>query len=122
MRVRVTSTRESRHTWRRSGEWNFQEAQNRSRKTALTMVFKLCQSAERKWRRLDGSHRLAEIVRGVKFKDGEKLTERAACNTRHQLLTIALLTTVLDNLRSFDHMRRYYDRFTPPSRPTIRST
>ncbi|MCZ6863775.1 MAG: hypothetical protein O7I42_26575 [Alphaproteobacteria bacterium] len=41
------------------------------------MVFKLCQSAGKKRRRLDGSHRLAEIVRGVKFKDGEKLTERA---------------------------------------------
>ena len=49
-----------------------------SRTTALTMVFKLCQSAAKKWRRLDGSHRLAEIVEGVKFKDGEKLIERAA--------------------------------------------
>ncbi len=49
-----------------------------SRKTALTMVFKLCQSAAKKWRRLDGPHRLAEIVRGVKFKDGEKPIERAA--------------------------------------------
>ena len=44
-----------------------------SRTTTLTMVFKLCQSAAKKWRRLDGSHRLAEIVEGVKFKDGEKL-------------------------------------------------
>ncbi len=49
-----------------------------SRKTALTMVFKLCQSAGKKWRRLDGSHHLAEIIRGVKFKDGEKLIEHAA--------------------------------------------
>ena len=49
-----------------------------SRKTALTMVFKQCQSASKKWRRLDCSHHLAEITRGVKFKDGEKLTERAA--------------------------------------------
>ena len=49
-----------------------------SRTTALTMVFKLCQSAAKKWRGLDGSHRLAEIVEGVKFKDGEKLIERAA--------------------------------------------
>ena len=49
-----------------------------SRKTALAMVFKLCQSAGKKWRRLDGAHHLAEIVQGVKFKDGEKLTERAA--------------------------------------------
>ena len=49
-----------------------------SRMTALTMVFKLCQSASKKWRRLDGSHQLAEIIRGVKFKDGEKPIERAA--------------------------------------------
>ncbi len=49
-----------------------------SRLTALTMVFKLCQSAAKKWRRLDGSHQLAEIIQGVKFRDGEKLNERAA--------------------------------------------
>jgi transposase-like protein len=49
-----------------------------SRKTAMTMVFKLCQSASKKWRRLDGSHQLAEIIKGVKFKDGEKLIECAA--------------------------------------------
>ena len=49
-----------------------------SRTTAFTMVFKLCQSAAKKWRGLDGTHRLAEIVEGVKFKDGEKLIERAA--------------------------------------------
>ena len=49
-----------------------------SRMTALTMVFKLCQSASKKWRRLDGAHQIAEISQGIKFKDGEKLTERAA--------------------------------------------
>ena len=49
-----------------------------SRMTALTMVFKLCQSASKKRRRLDGSHHLAEIIRGVNFKDGGILTERAA--------------------------------------------
>ncbi len=49
-----------------------------SRMTALTMVFKLCQSAGKKWRRLDGSHQIAAIIQGVKFKDGEKLTGRAA--------------------------------------------
>ena len=47
-----------------------------SRMTALTMVFKLCQSASKKWRRLNGSHHIAAIIQGVKFKDGEKLTER----------------------------------------------
>ena len=32
-----------------------------SRPTALAMVFKLAKSAERHWRRLDGSDRLAEM-------------------------------------------------------------
>ena len=39
-----------------------------SRKTAMAMVFKLCQRAQRKWRKLDGSNHLAEIIRGVKFR------------------------------------------------------
>ncbi len=37
-----------------------------------------CQSASKKWRRFDGAHPLAEIVRGVTFKDGQKPTRRAA--------------------------------------------
>jgi putative transposase len=45
-----------------------------SRKTALALVFKLARSAERHWRRLNGSDRLAEIVRGVRFRDGEAVT------------------------------------------------
>ena len=45
-----------------------------SRATALAMVFKLTRSAERHWRRLNGSDRLAEIVRGVRFRDGEAVT------------------------------------------------
>ncbi len=49
-----------------------------SRVTALTMVFKLCQSASKKWQRLNGSHQIAEIIQNVKFKDGKKLTGRAA--------------------------------------------
>ena len=35
-------------------------------------------SASKKGRRLDGSDQPAEIVRGVKFKDGKKPTERVA--------------------------------------------
>ena len=49
-----------------------------SRNRAVTMVVELCMSASKMWRRLDGSHQLAEIVRGVDFKDRERLTERAA--------------------------------------------
>ncbi len=46
-----------------------------SRQTALTMVFRLCQCAEKKWRRLDGTNHLAEVSRGVKFVDGLKTTD-----------------------------------------------
>ncbi len=46
--------------------------------TALTMVFRLCQSAHKKWRRLNGSRYIAAIIQGAKFKDGEKLAEHAA--------------------------------------------
>lgn len=46
-----------------------------SRDTALAMVFKLVKSAERHWRRLNGTNRLGEIIEGVKFKDGERIEE-----------------------------------------------
>ena len=42
-----------------------------SRDTALAMVFKLARAAERHWRRLNGPDRLAEVIRGVRFRDGE---------------------------------------------------
>ena len=41
-----------------------------SRKTILTMVFKICESAQEGWIRLSGFARLAEVIRGVKFVDG----------------------------------------------------
>jgi putative transposase len=49
-----------------------------SRNTALAMVFKLLLSARRKWRRLDGSNHLAEVIQGVTVKDGIKQTQHAA--------------------------------------------
>jgi transposase-like protein len=42
-----------------------------SRQTALAMVFRLGKSAERHWRRLDGSERLGQLIDGVHFRDGE---------------------------------------------------
>ena len=35
-------------------------------------------TARRKWRKLDGSNQLAELVEGVPFKDGIKITKHAA--------------------------------------------
>lgn len=43
-----------------------------------TAKTKLCLSASKKWRRFDGAHPFAEIVRALTFKDGEKLTQRGA--------------------------------------------
>ncbi len=44
-----------------------------SRIACLSMVFKLAQAAERKWRRLDGHLLLGDILQGIKFKDGTKV-------------------------------------------------
>lgn len=41
-----------------------------SRNTAFTMVFKLLESAGKRWRRLRGQHRVAEVIRGINFVDG----------------------------------------------------
>jgi len=43
-----------------------------SRTACLSMVFKLAQSAESHWRRLNGSKLLEEVIRGVRFVDGIK--------------------------------------------------
>jgi transposase-like protein len=43
-----------------------------SRIACLTMVFKLAQAAEKKWRALNGSKLLAEVIQGVQFVDGIK--------------------------------------------------
>ena len=41
-----------------------------SNKTALAMVFKLVEGAQKSWRRLDGHNQLLKIIEGVKFIDG----------------------------------------------------
>jgi putative transposase len=41
-----------------------------SNKTALAMIFKLAQVAEKSWRRLDGQNQLPKVIRNVRFNDG----------------------------------------------------
>ena len=41
-----------------------------SNKTALAMVFKLVEGAQKSWRRLDGHNQLPKLIQGVKFTDG----------------------------------------------------
>ena len=41
-----------------------------SNKTALAMVFKLVEGAQKSWRRIDGHNQLPKLILGVKFTDG----------------------------------------------------
>jgi len=41
--------------------------------TILSMVYKLGQSAQKRWRKLRGFKLLAEVICGVQFKDGESI-------------------------------------------------
>jgi transposase-like protein len=41
-----------------------------SNKTALAMLFKLVEGAQKTWRRLDGHNQLPKLIQGVKFTDG----------------------------------------------------
>ena len=47
-------------------------------KTALAMIFKLAEAAERSWRRLDGHNQLPKVVVGVKFADGLEVVRSQA--------------------------------------------
>ena len=49
-----------------------------SRTASLTMMFKLAQSASRRWRLLNGSQLLPEVLQGTPFKDGIQVTQAAA--------------------------------------------
>lgn len=46
-----------------------------SRETTLSMTFKLIETAQKRWRKLRGYRLLADVIRGVKFKDGERVIE-----------------------------------------------
>jgi putative transposase len=49
-----------------------------SRTACLTMVFKLMQSAAKRWRLLNGSQHLDDVIHGVQFIDGLKPKQDAA--------------------------------------------
>jgi transposase-like protein len=48
-----------------------------SRETTLSMIFKLAQSAEKRWRKLQGHRLLGEVIAGIRFKDGIRDTGTA---------------------------------------------
>ena len=49
-----------------------------SNKTALAMIFKLAEAAEKSWRRLDGQSQLPKVILGVKFADGIEVVRSQA--------------------------------------------
>ena len=51
---------------------------NGSRKACLAMVFKLCQAAEKKWRILNGSQIIPDVIQGVRFIDAVREDKTAA--------------------------------------------
>ena len=48
-----------------------------SRETTLSMVFKLAQSAQKRWRRLQGYNLLGDVIAGVIFKDGIRASDQS---------------------------------------------
>ena len=49
-----------------------------SNKTALAMVFKLVDAAQKSWRRLDGHNQLPKLIHGVRFTDGIEVAANPA--------------------------------------------
>ena len=49
-----------------------------SNRTALAMVFKLVEGAQKRWRRLDGHAQLPKLILGVKFSNGMEVATRKA--------------------------------------------
>jgi hypothetical protein len=49
-----------------------------SNKTALAMIFKLAEAAEKSWRRLNGHNQLSKIILGIKFTDGIEVVRSQA--------------------------------------------
>ena len=64
---------------------------NGTAKASVTMMFKLAQSASKKWRKLRGHHHIPELIRGVRFVDGI---------SEHQLEDEELTTTQTNTIQT----------------------
>ena len=49
-----------------------------SNKTALAVVFKLVEGAQKNWRRIDGHNQLPKLLQGVRFTDGIEVIGNSA--------------------------------------------
>jgi putative transposase len=57
-----------------------------SKKAALTMAYKLLDAAQERWRRFNGHKLVADVLAGIEFKDGIRITED---NTIHPAEKVA---------------------------------
>ena len=51
-----------------------------SRETTLAMVYKLLETAQKRWKRIRGFNLLTLVVNNVQFKDGEQVMEQSDRN------------------------------------------
>ena len=61
-----------------------------SNKTALAMVFKLVEGAQKSWRRIDGHNQLPKLIQGVKFTDGIEVIGNSAATPSRRLILQAV--------------------------------
>ena len=82
-----------------------------SNKTALAMIFKLAEAAERSWRRLNGHNQLPKIILGIEFTDGIEVVRSQAQTAapdpfRHQDSAIARTQSTSSNVGVFGARQR----------------
>lgn len=56
-----------------------------SNDSILSLVFKLVQSAQKRWLRIRGFKHLADVIEGVQFKDGLRITQPEKENTHQKV-------------------------------------
>jgi len=75
---RLTSESQTLSGSARTFSYQYDRAGNRRQVACLAMVFKLCESAARTWRLLNGAKLLPDVIAGVAFINGEKAEKDAA--------------------------------------------
>ena len=76
-----------------------------SKKAALAMAYKLLDAAQERWRRFNGHELVADVLDGVKFKDGIKVTDdETTTRTRRSPPddSSPASSTTFDNCSSYD--------------------
>ena len=60
-----------------------------SRAAGLAMAFKLIESAEQRWRRVNAPQLVAAVLRGIELKDGARVTPRPVAGDSHGHVEVA---------------------------------